>query len=143
MLNPKAQAEVRLLLKREYDPECTDGVLFNDQGSKICYTLELPQKDNKKGESCIPEGTYNFHKMFSQHLGWVYRLDNVPDRSLIDIHAGNTVLDIRGCILVGEKQGVLNVKGKHYPAVLDSKKALAKLFSLVGNDGIITIMEGS
>lgn len=133
---------MEIFLKRFYDPECVDGELFDDQGKHICFTLELPENMNKQGDSCIPEGTYKFAKMFSQHLGWVYRLQNVPDRSLIDIHTGNTVLDIRGCILVGLKQGTLNVKGRIYPAVLESRDALAKLFSIAGIAGTITITNG-
>lgn len=127
------------LTRTDYDNEVTDGILSDDQGNKICFTLELPDLNNKQGESCIPEGIYPFHKMFSQHLGWIYRLDNVTDRSLIDIHSGNTVLDLRGCITIGMKQGTLDIKGKTYPAVLESKKALNKLFSIAGNSGTITI----
>ncbi len=128
-----------ILTRNDYNIECTDGYMSDDQGNKICFTLELPNLNNKKGESCIPEGSYPFHKVFSQHLGWVYRLENVPDRSLIDIHSGNTVLDLRGCITLGLKQGTLDIGGRNYPAVLDSKKALEKLFSIAGNSGTLTI----
>lgn len=130
---------MNITLVRDYDKELTDGELFDENKKHICYTLELPDKGNKPEVSCIPEGTYKFHKMFSSHLGWVYMLNKVPNRQLIEIHVGNTVLDIRGCILVGTKQGTINIKGRIYPAVLNSKEAIAKLFAIVGTEGTITI----
>lgn len=130
---------MNLKLIREYDPEKTDGVIYDDQGNKICYSLELPDLQNQHKISCIPEGIYHFHKFLSPHLGSVFRLENVPNRDLIDIHTGNTVLDIEGCILVGTRRGVQPIKGKIYPAVLDSHTALDRLFATVGNAGTITI----
>lgn len=128
-----------ITLTREYDPEVTEGILTDDAGKKICYTLELPWKNNESRISCIPEGKYKFQKKFSSHLGWVYELKEVSDRSLIYMHSGNTILDILGCILVGTKRGTMTVKGKVYPAVLNSRDALANLMTLVGNEGIIII----
>lgn len=133
---------MRLTLSRYYDIDCTDGEITDEQGRHICFSIELPDKKNKQSESCIPEGTYNFHKIFSQHLGWAYRLDNVPDRSLIDIHSANVAPELRGCIAVGLKQGTMDYQGQNLPAVLDSKKALQKLFDLVGTSGILTIVKG-
>lgn len=130
---------MNITLTREYDPEVTDGSITDDQGNFICYSLELPNLDNKPEISCIPEGQFSFQKFFSSTLGWVYRLQNVPNRSLIDIHSGNDVLDLRGCITVGTEQGTLTIKNKVYPAVLNSKVALQKLFDIVGNNGTITI----
>lgn len=128
------------LTRTDYDDELTDGILSDEKGKKICFTLELPQKANNNQVSCIPEGRYKFRKLFSSKFGrWVYRLDGVPDRSLIDIHCGNTVLDIQGCILVGTKQGTLSVKGKIYPAVLNSREALDKVLGIGGSEGFITI----
>lgn len=130
---------MNITLTRTYDPEVTDGEITDDQGKFICYSLELPNLNNQPEVSCIPEGEYAFQKFFSSHLGWVYRLQNVPNRSLIDIHSGNDVLDLRGCITVGTQQGTLNIKGRIYPAVLNSKVALQKLFDIVGTSGRITI----
>jgi hypothetical protein len=124
-----------ITLVRSYQPNVTEGIIYDDQNNQICFSLELPNLDNKQEVSCIPEGKYNFQKFFSQHLGWVYRLQNVPDRSLIDIHSGNDVNDLRGCICVGTEQGTLN----GLPAVLNSKVALQKLFDIVGSSGTINI----
>lgn len=133
---------MKIILSREYDPEVTDGEITDENGDHICYSLELPWLQNEQKISCIPEGEYKFSKMFSQKLGWVYRLKNVSGRSLIDIHKGNSVLDIEGCILVGMKRGTINEKGRIYPAVLNSKDALDRLFELIGMDGTITIAKG-
>lgn len=131
------------LIRDVSDPEVTEGALYGEDGKKICYTLELPWKENKQKISCIPEGIYNYQKIFSSKFGrWVYRIENVPDRDLIDIHNGNTILDIEGCILVGNKRGVLTVKGRVYPAVLNSQDTLMKLLNVAGNQGLITITNG-
>ncbi len=131
---------MNLLLLRDYDNDVTDGELFDEKGKHICWTLELPWKDNKQEISCIPEGVYKINKFFSGGFNrWIYKINKVLGRDLVRIHNGNTVLDIRGCILVGTKQGTLNVKGKIYPAVLDSVKAMDKLLVLVGSEGMLTI----
>lgn len=130
---------MNITLKRSYDQECVDGVIYDDKGKQICFSLELPDKGNQPEISCIPEGVFKFRKIFSSHLGWVYRLDGVEGRSLIDIHSGNYTPDLRGCICVGTKQGTLAYKGKILPAVLNSKEALQKLFDTAGTTGTITI----
>lgn len=130
---------MNITLLRDYYDDCVEGRILDDQGKQICFSLELPERANKQGESCIDEGTYKFQKLFSSTLGWVYRLQDVPNRSLIDVHSGNTILDIRGCIIVGTKQGTLSVKGGVYTAVLNSRDALATLFSVAGTSGMITI----
>lgn len=133
---------MKLKLVREYDPEVTEGILYDATGKKLCYTLELPDKDNEPNISCIPEGAYKYRKIYSSKFGrQVFRLDGVPGRSLIDIHAGNCVRDIEGCILVGAKRGVLNWHqlGYIYPAVLSSAPTLDKLMPLLGYDGTIEI----
>lgn len=131
------------LVRTDYDSDLTDGKMYDDQNKAICFTLELPNLNNQPEVSCIPEGQFSFHKFFSSTLGWVYRLDNVPNRSLIDIHKANVCPELRGCIAVGLAQGTLDVKGKTYPAVLQSAEALQKLFDIVGNSGTITITSGT
>ena len=130
---------MRFTLVRDYEVDCTDGELFDATGKHLAWTIELPWKENKHQISCIPEGEYKYHKKFSQHLGWVLELEKVPDRSLIYMHSGNTVLDLLGCIAPGSKQGTLNVKGRIYPAVLNSKDTMKKILDIAGTSGTITI----
>ena len=45
-------------LYRDYGEEGVNGSLFLD-GRFICYTIELPWRENKQNESCITEGEYD------------------------------------------------------------------------------------
>lgn len=95
------------------------GELFID-GSFFCYTLEDKIRDVKiKHETCIPEGTYNVVMNLSQRFKTILPLLlNVPGFEGIRIHAGNTIEDTSGCILLGSA-----ISGD---TLLHSKAALAK-----------------
>ena len=67
----------------------------------LCHTLELPWRSNDKNVSCIPEGSYSVIKANSPRYGECFYFRDVPARSGILIHVGNSVADTRGCILVG------------------------------------------
>src|ERR1700676_4364533 len=78
----------------------TEGQLSID-GERFCWTLELPVRDGLPG-SAIPKGTYKPVAYDSPHFGRkVPLLVDVPGRSEIEIHYGNTAADTRGCILLG------------------------------------------
>lgn len=79
----------------------TRGDLLTD-GRHLCYTLELPWKDNLPSISCIPVGTYPVVIAWSNRFQQLMpRLIGVEGRSGILIHQGNTSHDTEGCILVG------------------------------------------
>lgn len=80
----------------------TVGVLISDT-LPVLYTLELPYKNNEPYKSCIPTGRYRMNNIVSPALGYVVGLSQVKNRSAILIHAGNTIADTAGCILVGRK----------------------------------------
>jgi hypothetical protein len=90
------------LQRIEQDTYGMHGALHMD-GKQICYTLEEPWRENAPKISCIPPGRYQC----SPHSGFkfqdVWKLEGVPGRSAILIHAGNTLDDTEGCILVGLK----------------------------------------
>lgn len=65
-------------------------------------TLELPWRDNQKGISCIPKGEYECRRVISPRFGETFEVCNVPGRSQILFHAGDTQRDTHGCILIGE-----------------------------------------
>ncbi|AZS49979.1 hypothetical protein DM558_03945 [Entomomonas moraniae] len=75
---------------------------------KTFYTLELPDKGNKRQVSCIPKGTYQCKIFNSAKFGKVYGICGVPNRIAILIHAGNYGgdidkgyrTDIQDCILL-------------------------------------------
>jgi hypothetical protein len=104
------------------EPSTEDGTLgemFNPDGSHLCFTMELPWKDNEPQKSCIPVGTYTCVPHNSATHPGTWELLNVPNRSEILIHTGNTDADSLGCILVGRTIGALN----GVPAVLLSSVA--------------------
>ena len=69
----------------------------------LCVTCEEPWKDNAPNVSCIPAGTYNCSWHDTQKFPNVWEITGVTGRSGILIHAGNTIKDTRGCILVGQE----------------------------------------
>ena len=93
---------MELLLQREtFTDQSTTGELYVD-GQQFCYTLELPNRDGLPG-SCIPQGAYPVTISFSPRFGRnMPHVDDIPNRSEILIHWGNTAEDTDGCILVGQ-----------------------------------------
>ena len=85
-------------------------------GTYVCDTLEpewrnLKRKHKVKGRTAIPEGRYPVVITWSpKFCRWLPLLLHVPLFEGIRIHAGNTVKDTKGCILVGEntEKGVLS-----------------------------------
>ncbi len=93
---------IEIILKRILTgAKGTYGVLIRD-GHPLCVTLELPWKNNEKDVSCIPEGEYEFNRYSSTKYKNIWRLEGVPDRTDILIHAGNTIADFKGCIGAGK-----------------------------------------
>lgn len=101
---------MNLTLKRTSKQErYTQGRLYvND--AYLCDTLEPPWHDLRPGgkgrhipgHTAIPEGRYPVVITYSPALyQWLPLLLHVPGFKGIRIHAGNTVENTRGCILVG------------------------------------------
>lgn len=96
---------MRLRLDRvQCDHDVTIGKLSIDDSFE-CYTLEDPlPADGVKvpGRTCIPAGLYplviTWSPRFKRDL---ILLQYVPQFTGVRIHAGNTVADTEGCILVG------------------------------------------
>lgn len=101
-------------------------------GRVICHTLELPWKGNMKNVSCIPPGTYTVEKYVSSRFGRCFSLPFVSGRSGILIHAGNTVQDTKGCILVGEASDLFKgTVGNSRQTMDDLYRRLPSNFNLV------------
>lgn len=109
------------LLRTEMTDQYTRGYLIMD--GFVRPSLELPWLDNARNVSCIPEGEYRCDLFESSRWGTVYRVQNVPGRSAILFHAGNTTADIEGCILLGANRGILGGE----EAVLISKMAIKEM----------------
>lgn len=97
-------------LIRKYLPKGTNGELLLN-GGRLCYTIELPWRNNERQVSCIPEGKYELKKRYTPRFGKHLILLAVPNRSFILLHAANDALkEIKGCIapvttLTGEGKG--------------------------------------
>lgn len=123
----------------------TFGIL--EANGKTFYTLELPDRDNLPGLSCIPAGEYYCSWDFSpakQHD--TYRLQRVPNRSGILIHSANWAGDrakglrcqLDGCIALGMDRG--DLEGQ--PAILRSREAVADFEDRMGRDTFILRIVG-
>ena len=95
------------LLRNSYNPVM--GVFGTLQNAAFsCVTVERPWLQNQHGVSCIPEGTYQCLRVTRPKHGVCFEVQNVPDRSAILLHAGNTARDVEGCIALGNKYGVVD-----------------------------------
>lgn len=111
---------VKLTLRRlTFSPDSpTLGVLL--QGNKpLCVTVERPWMGNARNVSCIPPGVYRCVPHSGAKFKDVWRLEGVPGRDAILIHAGNRASDVQGCIAVG--------RAFHGDAITDSQATLAEL----------------
>ena len=98
----------------------TPGLLLID-GVFVCWTLEDVVREVKiPGETAIPAGRYDVRLSLSQRFQKVLpEVLAVPGFTGIRIHAGNTVEDTSGCVLVGRKRSEYGV--------LESKLALLEV----------------
>ncbi len=128
--------QMKLKIKRWYHKDCTVGRL--SYGNFQCFTLELPMLDNAPNVSCIyPAGGYRGKKHFSRKNGRCIAINNVMDRTFIQIHSGNYTRDIRGCILVGDSIKFLD--GDDIPGVTNSKNTLKALLAVLPDRFMIEV----
>ena len=89
----------------------------------VFYTVERPWLDNQQNISCIPTGTYQLGRVNSPKFGpRTWEIQDVPNRSNILLHAGNTQNDVSGCLAVG-----LGVFGQ-LQGVSTSRQAIENLY---------------
>ena len=127
-----------ILTRHARRADYTIGRLEDENGKKICDTLEPIWRNYDGGEmkiprkSAIPEGTYRVVITKSQRFGkYLPLLVGVPGFEGVRIHSGNTNKDTEGCILVGENIQV----GR----VLWSRITLSKLMKIIENEKEIFI----
>lgn len=120
------------LIRNLFTKDATFGLIVYNQ-EPICVTLENPWLFNAPNISCCPEGVYKVVKHNSSTYPNTFRLENVPKREGILIHAGNFPENTQGCILPGLSYGV----GNRAIAVANSGAAMDKLRALLGNDEFI------
>lgn len=99
-LKPETENLPRVTLARfAYTEKGTYGRL--SVGAFSCFTLELPWLNNEPFISCIPEGTYELERGWFKGRYENYALLGVAGRWAIEIHVGNEVADLSGCIALG------------------------------------------
>ena len=116
-----------------YHPEGTFGVLLYQEApllplTPIATTCEEVWLMNQREVSCIPSGRYRCSRVNSPRFGPTWQVDAVPGRSHILFHRGNTIVDTKGCIMVGETFTKLDGK----LAIGDSGKGYAEFMTLTG-----------
>lgn len=114
------------LVRLECSNYGTFGVLLCD-GAVQCVTLEPPDKGNQKNVSSIPLGQYRCVATKSARFGSTFEICKVPERSHILFHAGNTVADTSGCVLLG--QGFGEVGGQR--GIVSSRKAIEAFLQIL------------
>jgi hypothetical protein len=114
-----------VLTRTDKTEKSTIGDLTLDS-KHICYMLEPPEK-TPKGKVipvCIPVGLYQIQNTHSNRFNRTMpQLMNVPGRSGIRIHTGNSAVDTEGCLLPGFD------KGPNY--VGSSRRAVDEVYRLI------------
>lgn len=103
----------------------TIGTLSLD-GKRLSDSVELPWKDNRTGQSCIPAGTFRLTFLYSPHFKRdLLHVLNVPGRDAIEIHPANYISELRGCLSLGTRS--ITDPGH----LLNSQRAVSSLEAMV------------
>ena len=117
----------QLTLRRvETGTQGTFGVLTTG-GLPFALTLEREWLGNKTSVSCIPEGEYLCKRVKSPRFRNTFEVTDVEGRTHILFHKGNLDDDSHGCILLGEKFGMLNANA----GILESKQGFNEFMLLL------------
>ena len=101
---------MELVLYRTYHAGGTNGEVYQ-WGERVCFTIELPWRQNERKRSCIPEGRYRLRRRFSPRFGEHLAVQGVKGRTAILVHPANdAATELEGCIapvssLTGEGKG--------------------------------------
>lgn len=128
------------LTRTSYVSQATCGEL--ELNGETLYSIEQPWRDNEKGRSCVPEGTYDLVPYRSPKHGATWYLRNhalgVGDigenRSYCELHAANWATQLEGCVALGhDNQPMVDPStGQIAPAVEGSRDAIATLTAALG-----------
>ena len=104
--------------------------------SKTLWTVEDEWRDNQRGISCIPLGEYRvvphgWEPVNPFKFKQTWQVTDVPKRTGILFHAGNSFNDTEGCILVG--LGALITQKQTVTA--DSRAAISFMRQEIGQNG--------
>lgn len=143
--NVKGMAGTVTISREASTQNGTFGIVTLPDGSKM-HSLELPWKDNEPRVSCIPPGTYPCAIKNSPKFGTVYRVNDVPGRSEILFHAGNSAgdasrglkADSLGCILLGYGRS----RRGNQDIITDSRSAVKAFNEKLGGKPFTLVVTG-
>jgi hypothetical protein len=119
---------MKIIIDRAYYKDFTIGMCSLNDFNFV--SLELPDLDNQKNISCIPEGTYWAKKRISPGKGYeVIELLNVPNRTYIQAHYGNYTRQLLGCQLYGD--GLKFLDNDDIIDITNSEKTIKKVLSML------------
>ena len=117
------------LMRLEESWQGTIGVLKIDK-EVFSFCLEPADRLNAPDISCIPTGQYMCQRIKSPKFGETFAITDVPNRTNILFHAGNTKDDTLGCVILGQTVGKL--KGQR--AVLNSGATFKEFLHIMDDD---------
>jgi hypothetical protein len=131
--------DLEVVIERVYLTTETLGSWYVN-GEMICKTMELPWRNNQKGLSCFPEGTYTvIREAESNHHKYPhFRVLDVPGRDGILVHKITYVSGLKGCIGVGEFK---DLNGDNVPDMINSGLNLQKLYDMLPDKFQLTVKE--
>ncbi len=112
----------------------------------FCVTLEPRDELNAVSKSSIPAQQYicqrgktNLSSILSLNLTETFEVMNVPNRTVVKFHPGNSAENTEGCILLGQYFGKLKDKR----AILNSGNTFKSFMELMtGHDTLhLTVIE--
>lgn len=127
-----------IILNRDWqDENQTLGVCYvKDENGKVIFkseAIERGWRDNQKGVSCIPVGSYpvllEWSPRFKKNLWEVY---DVPGRSECKFHAANYARQLNGCIALGQKR--VDIDGDGYADVTSSRKTMSQFHKALNGE---------
>lgn len=103
-----------------------------------CHTVELPWRDNLRGVSSIPEGTYQMRFTMSPRFKVkLWEVLNVPGRAGVRIHAANYARQLEGCIALGMGRADIDKDG--VPDVTQSREAMRRFHEATAGVDTMTL----
>lgn len=83
------------------DEDATHGFMLMPDGEML-PTLERKWKNNERNVSCIPAGQYRIKRDKTGRHQW-FSVQDVPNRTFIELHEGSLPSHSDGCILLSKK----------------------------------------